>query len=73
MADVFFLFFFLLTSLLFSPATAILPNQSAWLYVDASPASATNIPDTMFGISFEVFLPFHFMLFFDHKSLLYIE
>lgn len=73
MAVAFFLVFFLLSFLLFSPATAILANQSAWLYVDASPASATNIPETMFGISFEVFPPLlHYLCYFWSFLLIYL-
>ncbi|KAL2501998.1 Alpha-L-arabinofuranosidase 1 [Forsythia ovata] len=34
-------------------ATKIDANQTAWLFVNASQMSATKIPQTMFGISFE--------------------
>lgn len=35
-------------------ATGIDANQTAWLFVNASEASARKIPETLFGIFFEV-------------------
>lgn len=43
-----------LSALFNSSASGIEANQSAWLSVDASQASARKMPETMFGISFEV-------------------
>lgn len=49
------LFFLLASCILFQPfASANNSNEAAWLSVDASQGSARKIPQTLFGVFFEV-------------------
>lgn len=49
------LFFLLASCILFQPfASASNSNEAAWLSVDASQGSARKIPQTLFGVFFEV-------------------